>query len=333
MDRAAGTGRRRASGALLTIGAAVLLAGCGAGGGGAATESSNSGSSGGAGDKAPGAASAPVEAGGAASGSTGKPGSTSTTVAQPRAVTDPQAIAYTATTTESVPSPTQAARRVETLVATRQGAVFAQQTSTGTRPDGTADPAQTRVEMTLKVPPAGFRPLLADLAGLDGARVVELDQSAEDVSTQVADVDSRLGVARDGIARIRALVTKATDLDQIVRLETELTRRESDLESLEAQQRVLDARTSLATVVLTLVAPAAVPVTEHAQHRGFLGGLRAGWAAFTAALAVGLTVLGAVLPFAVALALLGALAWWVSRRLPRAPRPYLRRDPPPAPPL
>ena len=53
---------------------------------------------------------------------------------------------------------------------------------------------------------------------------------------------------------------------------------------------------------------------------GFLAGLGSGWSAFTDALAVGMTVLGAVTPFAVTLAILGApLVWWVRRR--RAARP------------
>ena len=53
---------------------------------------------------------------------------------------------------------------------------------------------------------------------------------------------------------------------------------------------------------------------------GFLAGLKAGWTAFTGSVTVLLTVLGAVLPFAVVAALvLVPLLVWLRRRNPRSP--------------
>ncbi|HET7823328.1 MAG TPA: hypothetical protein VFL10_17535, partial [Ornithinibacter sp.] len=53
---------------------------------------------------------------------------------------------------------------------------------------------------------------------------------------------------------------------------------------------------------------------------GFLAGLKAGWTAFTGSVTVLLTVVGALLPFAVVLALvLVPLVLWLRRRTPRTP--------------
>lgn len=57
------------------------------------------------------------------------------------------------------------------------------------------------------------------------------------------------------VDRVRALMAGAKSLSEVVSLESELTRRESDLESLQRQQQGLSARVSLSTVTLELVTP------------------------------------------------------------------------------
>ena len=74
----------------------------------------------------------------------------------------------------------------------------------------------------------------------------------------------------------------------------------------------------MSTVGVTFVTAANVVVPEE-DSSGFLGGLKSGWKAFLGASGV-LTVLGAVLPFAVLLAIVVVpLLWWQRRR--RAQRP------------
>ena len=74
-------------------------------------------------------------------------------------------------------------------------------------------------------------------------------------------------------------------------------------------------------------------VLEEAEDdTGFLAGLKAGWAAFTDSVTVLLTVLGALLPFAVVLALvLVPLLLWLRRRGLHHPAPVQPAvQPPPA---
>ena len=84
------------------------------------------------------------------------------------------------------------------------------------------------------------------------------DQSADDVTGQVIDVAARISAQRASVARIRALLAKATTLGQVVQVEGELTTRQAALESLEGQAAALADQTSLATATVTIVGPKAV---------------------------------------------------------------------------
>ena len=114
--------------------------------------------------------------------------------------------------------------------------------------------------------------------------------------------------------QLRALLAKTTDLNQIIALETEIARRQADLDSLQAQLNALDKKVAMSTVSVTLVTAANVVVPEE-DSSGFLGGLRSGWKAFLGASSGALMVLGAVLPFVVLLAIVAVpLLWWRRRR-------------------
>ncbi|GAA2367738.1 DUF4349 domain-containing protein [Dactylosporangium salmoneum] len=121
--------------------------------------------------------------------------------------------------------------------------------------------------------------------------------SAQDVTDQVADVDSRLKTAQASVARIRELMAKAQTIGEITSLESELSRRESDLESLQARKRRLDGLTALSTITVVLHGPQAPVVSK--KDTGITVGLRNGWGAFVAFLRVALTVLGWLLPWIV----------------------------------
>ena len=173
-----------------------------------------------------------------------------------------------------------------------------------------------RVDLTLRVPAASFERALDGLAALGTVR--ERQQSVEDVTTQVIDNDARVRAQRASVANIRRLLARATTIAEIMSIEEQLAQRQAALDSLEQQQKWLADQTSMSTVQLTLVRPAAAKETHHA---GFLGGLEDGWHALgRSAVALG-TALGAALPFAVLLALVGGPAWAVLRRRRAVPSP------------
>jgi Flp pilus assembly protein TadB len=107
-------------------------------------------------------------------------------------------------------------------------------------------------------------------------------------------------------------------------LENEVNRRTADLESLQARRTSVQEQVDRATVTVVLRLPGGAPQEDRA---GFLGGLEAGWDALTTSGAVLLVVVGALLPWAALLALVGVPLWWWLRRR-RARRPARQPGPP-----
>lgn len=175
------------------------------------------------------------------------------------------------------------------------------------------DPKGTRAVLLLRVPTDRLDTVI-DRAEAEGD-VVRVTADEQDVTETVVDVDSRVESARASVERIRALLSEATTIGEVVRIESELSRREADLESLLAQQRALADQTALATLSVTVLSPEAVePVAE--DETGFLSGLQRGWDALVGVVVVALTTIGVLLPFlVVALIILGPLAAaWRRRR-------------------
>jgi Domain of unknown function (DUF4349) len=166
--------------------------------------------------------------------------------------------------------------------------------------------------LTLRVPPDAFGDTLDALARL--GKVDSREVSTEDVTGEVADVSGRLAAARASVTRLRGLMARAGSVTEIASLESELNDRESDLESLQSRQRALSGRTSLATVTATLHQAAAPAPAPKVAATGFTGGFRNGWRAFVGFVNVTLVVVGALLPFAVAGALVAVALVPVYRR-------------------
>ena len=183
------------------------------------------------------------------------------------------------------------------------------------------DPKGTRAAIVMRVPTAKLDSVI-DRVQAEGD-VVRITADQQDVTEQVVDVDSRVDSARASVDRIRSLLSEATTIGEVVRIESELSRREADLESLLAQQRSLADQTSLATLSVTVLAPNAVEPPPVATT-GFLPGLERGWDALVGVVVVALTTLGVLLPFIVVAALLlGPIAAAWRRRRPN-PAPAAR---------
>jgi len=180
--------------------------------------------------------------------------------------------------------------------------------------DGSESPSpQTAFgTLTLSVPADKLDTALDQISKQVGT-VLRRTTSAQDVTAQYVDTESRLKTMRASVERVRALMTQAKDIGQVVALESELSRRQADLESLESQLGALKNSVERSTLTVSLTTPAAA--TEALSNNGFLSGLHSGWNAFTASASGLFTAIGAVLPFAAFFALLGApIVWWLRRR-------------------
>jgi hypothetical protein len=179
-----------------------------------------------------------------------------------------------------------------------------------------------RSRLVLRVPSDDFDSAIADLKKL--GQVVSSTRNAEDVTTTVIDNAARIRAQEESLRRVEVLLGRATSIRDIVAIESQLTRRQADLDSLKSQQAFLADQTSLSTITVHIErTPKAEPQAKpDRDDAGFLAGLDGGWDALTG-LGTGLaTVAGAVLPFAILFGLLGVPAWLVARRLTR------RRTPP-----
>lgn len=178
---------------------------------------------------------------------------------------------------------------------------------------------QARAALVLKVPPGRLDALVDRLAGMGTEQ--QRSSTTEDVTEDVADIGARVATMQASIARVRAILSRADRIGDVVAVEGELSRRVTELESLQARQRALAGRTSYATVNLGLSAQPTTPAAPPVERGGFVGGLQDGWDAFTATLNGLLVVLGAVLPFLAVLVPAGLAARWAVRRSRRAPAP------------
>jgi hypothetical protein len=164
-----------------------------------------------------------------------------------------------------------------------------------------------RAEVTFRVPPAALPTVLDRIGGL--GRVLDRSSKAQDVTEQVVDSEGRLKTLRASADRLRALIADARIPAEIIGVESELARREADIESTEGRLRVLRDQVGLAAVRVSFTERGAPARSKDIP--GFLAGLKAGWAALVNTLGTGATVLGALLPFAPPVAV---VIWGTSRR-------------------
>lgn len=209
-------------------------------------------------------------------------------------------------------------RTVSSITATASslgGGIASSDVDYGTRSDdGTVDGYAVIV---VKVPPASIDTLLGRLD--DTGTVESINQSAQDVTEQLVDLDVRIENARASVEHVREFMERTQDLKELVALEGELTRRQTELEQLEAQQRNLSERVALSTITIEVVPTAAVPAPE--PDEGIGDAFRTGWDAFvTFFFGLGF-VLAVLAPFLLLAALVATVAWSLTRRLRRPPAP------------
>ncbi|MGW5877134.1 DUF4349 domain-containing protein [Nocardiopsis terrae] len=166
--------------------------------------------------------------------------------------------------------------------------------------------------LVLRIPDEDYEGALDGLAEL-GDRS-ELERSVEDVTEEVADVESRIESSETALETLRGYLEEAEDVDDLLRVESEIQQRQEELEAFQARLESLRNRTAYSTVHLTLVPPATYLEETTEESVGFLGGLERGWRALVGLGQGAAVVVGWLLPFAAVLAVLGAGPLWLWRR-------------------
>jgi Domain of unknown function (DUF4349) len=174
-------------------------------------------------------------------------------------------------------------------------------------------PSEATATVQLKIPVASYPATLGQLAGGLGTQL-SLQEQAQDVTQQVADVNSQVASDQAAIVQLRVLLAHAGSVNDLLNVQDQINNEESTLEAMQAQQRALSHETSYATVTLTILGPKAKPVVHRPKAPPSLaGGLGAGWHALRVTLSWTLAFLGAVAPF-VAIAVIAGYAIYRARR-------------------
>jgi Domain of unknown function (DUF4349) len=228
-------------------------------------------------------------------------------VSTPSGVREP-AIISTGVVSLRDPDVADARFEVQKVIDGHQGQVAEENTETND--EGLVN----RSRLVVRVPAQEFGATMEELKKIG---VLESATSgSEDVTTQVIDTEVRIRAQEQSIERIEVLLARAQSIRDIVAIESQLTRRQADLDSLKSQQAWLTDQTSLSTITIHLQQPPKHPTTAK-DDSGFLAGLAAGWHAMTRALVAGATLVGLLVPFLLVLLVLGVPAWLMLRRLRR----------------
>jgi hypothetical protein len=171
--------------------------------------------------------------------------------------------------------------------------------------------------LVLRVPSDALDRLLDEVAGF--GRVTARSSQVEDATEEVVDLDARVATQTASVARVRGLLTEATSIGDVVAIESELARREAELDSLTRRLAALRDQVALSTLTVDLRGPGAVPSPDLRPAPGFLDGLAAGWEGLRAIGTAAAAVVGFVLPFLPVLALLAGFGL-LGRRIVRARR-------------
>jgi hypothetical protein len=303
---------------------ALALSGCGGDGGGDSAGSGRAevGSSGQAPspqarDEGSGGSGSSDSGGSQGSGTAGKPGTSAGSVTPAALQAERDQLARRAAVAVQVKNINQAVAKVRATTAAVDGFVLSENIggSSGATElrDSARVTATTYGEITISVPSTQLDRVVGELGSL--GKVIRSSSTSENVGAQIVDTESRVQTMRTSVERVRAFLADADDLTQVVALEAELTRRQADLESLQSQLAALKGSVSRSPVQVSLTTePGVIAEQDEEDATGFLVGLKSGWDAFTASVAVALTVVGALLPFAVLAALVLLPVWWALRR-------------------
>ena len=217
-----------------------------------------------------------------------------------------RSIVVTGTVTVTAEKPLAAADRAVAIVEAAGGRVD------GRTENAATDGDRGSATLVLRIPAAKLTPTLDAIKKLGRADQVSID--ATDVTTQTEDLGARIDALRASVTRLLQLEASATDTTNLIAIETAISDRQGELESLEAQQRGLDDQISMSTITLDLRSDAAAPPVKPAN---FVSGLGAGWGAFVAFWAGALVVFGVLLPWLVFLAIATAVTLLIVRLVGR----------------
>ncbi|WP_213813639.1 DUF4349 domain-containing protein [Glaciihabitans sp. dw_435] len=278
--------------------AALCLAGCTARGGSDSASTQGDGSPVGSSQGTSSQGDGPVATEPDSAADASAPGSSSSvTSAADRQIVTTGTVNLTAT------APTDAATRAIAIVEDAGGRVDSRSETSPV--DGDAGSAT----LTLRIPAASLTPTLERIKKLGTVDSIAI--KAADVTTQSNDLNARITALQASVDRLLVLLAKSSDTKVLIELETAISSRQGELDSLTAQRRQLTDQVAMSTVTLLIGSPADAPVkTPDSFWSSVVAGLT-GFAGFFTGV---LFVLGYLLPWIVLAGVIAVVVVLVLRR-------------------
>lgn len=168
--------------------------------------------------------------------------------------------------------------------------------------------------VTVRVPVARFDAFAADAAKI--GKVLRQSEGSDDVTQEHVDLEARLKNLRAEEARLRQFFSAAKNVNDMLKIEGELSRVRGEIEAMQAQVDHLERQAAMSTVTLELVEPKPV-VRPAGENWGFVAAVTQSLRAFMGTVNGMIVVFGAVLPIMILLLIAAFVARWIWRRLAR----------------
>jgi hypothetical protein len=156
--------------------------------------------------------------------------------------------------------------------------------------------------LTIRVPVDQLDTVLSQLESLGS--VDSLSRSKSDVTLAVTDLNARIASLQQSLNDLRALQAQATNVGDLITVESAISSRQAELDSLLAQQTYLTDQVDMSTISLTLSGARGTTPTNDT----FWDGLVAGWNSLAVAGSALIVAVGFALPWILLLAILAGIA-------------------------
>ena len=155
--------------------------------------------------------------------------------------------------------------------------------------------------LTIRVPVDQLDTVLSSLESL--GNVDSLSRSKSDVTLAVTDLNARIASLQQSLNDLRALQAQATNVGDLITVESAISSRQAELDSLLAQQTYLTDQVDMSTISLTLTGATGTTPTNDT----FWDGLVAGWNSLAVAGSALIVATGFALPWIVLLAVVAGV--------------------------
>lgn len=170
-------------------------------------------------------------------------------------------------------------------------------------------PAEKGYYLTMKIAPKNFENVLAKIKEL--GEVKSVDTNLEDVTTQYQDLEVRIKNLREELDALNALYNKTDNIEDILKIRSEINNVETQLELYEQQKLDLERRVAKSTLTVYVYEEKPAIEKDLLIPLGDLAGVFFGAMGFAITVIVG--IIGFLLPGLLVLAIIIGL-WKIARR-------------------